>query len=114
MASDDLSTYKPVVDGQGLEHQVCAAHVKKNAARRLRKVKGWQEWKSRLRSLLDEFLDDGGKRMIDMEREVRDEPDLRQLTVDLCAKGRSQMRYKRMRGVCDTNSVTERVIGKSK
>ena len=37
---DDLSTYKPVVDGLGLEYQVCVVHVRKNAARRLRKMKG--------------------------------------------------------------------------
>ena len=37
----DLSTYKPVVDGLGLEHQVCVTHMRKNMARRLRKVKGW-------------------------------------------------------------------------
>ena len=61
VATDDLSTCKPVVDELGLEHQICVTHARKNAARRLRKVKGWQEWKSRLRSLLDELPDDGGK-----------------------------------------------------
>ena len=44
----------------------------KKAAQRLRKVKGWREWKSRLRMLLDELPDAGGKRLIDMEREVRE------------------------------------------
>ena len=43
VATDDLSTYKPVVDRLGLERQICVVHVRKNAARRLRKVKGWQE-----------------------------------------------------------------------
>ena len=51
---------------------------------------------------------------MDMEREAREEPDLRRLAVDLCAKWRSLLRHKRMRGVCDTNNVTERVIGGSK
>ena len=37
---DDLSTYKPVVDGLGLEYQVYVVHVRKNATRRLRKMKG--------------------------------------------------------------------------
>ena len=54
-------------------------------ARRLRKVKGWEEWKSRLRMLLEELPEDGGKRLLMMEREVREEPDLRRLAVDLCA-----------------------------
>ena len=63
MANDCLSIYKPVVDELGLEHQVCVTHVRKNVARRLRKVKGWQGWKSRLRSLLDELPDDGGQKV---------------------------------------------------
>ena len=40
VVTDDLSTCKLVVDGLGLEYQVCVVHVIKNAARRLRKVKG--------------------------------------------------------------------------
>ena len=59
VATADLYTYKSVVDKLGLEHQVCVTHVRKNAARRLHKVKGWQGYKSRLRNLLDELPDDG-------------------------------------------------------
>ena len=51
---------------------------------------------------------------MDMEREVRDEPNLRRLAVDTCVKWRSLLCHKRMRGVCDTNNVTGRVIGRSK
>lgn len=47
-----------------------------DTARRLRKVKGWGERKSRLRMPLDELPEDGGKRLM-MEREVRDAPELR-------------------------------------
>ena len=81
--------------------------MKKNAARRLRKVKGWQEWKSRLRSLLDELPDHGGKRLMDMEREVREETALWRLAVDLWVKWRTLLCHKRVRGVCDTNNVTD-------
>ena len=49
-----------------------------------------------------------------MEREVRAEPTLRRLAVGLCAKWRSLLCHKRMRGARDTNNVTERVIGRSK
>ena len=76
--------------------------------------KGWGEWKSRLRNLLDELHDDDGKRLRLMEREVRNEPDLRRLAVGLCAKWRSLLCRKRMRGARDTNNITERVIGMSK
>ena len=67
-----------------------------------------------MRMLLDELPDDGGKQLMDMEREVRNEPALRWLAVDLWTKWRSLLCHKRMRGVCDTNNVTERVIGGSK
>ena len=58
--------------------------------------------------------DDGDKRLMDMERDAREEPALRGLAVDLCAKWRGLLCHKRMRGVCDTDNVTERVIGRSK
>lgn len=45
VVTDDLSTYKPVMDRLGLDRQVSVTRVRKNAARRLPKVKGWQEWK---------------------------------------------------------------------
>ena len=67
-----------------------------------------------MRSLLDKLPDDGNKRLMDIERDAREEPALRRLAADLCAKWRNLLCHKRMRGVCDTNNVTERVIGRSK
>ena len=32
VVTDDLYIYKPVVDGLGLERQVCVTHVRKNVA----------------------------------------------------------------------------------
>ena len=63
MVTDVLSTYKPVVDRLGLERQVCVMRYEdeKNVARRLRDMRGWREWKPRLRSLLDGLPDDGSK-----------------------------------------------------
>lgn len=106
VVTNDLSTCKPVVDGLGLDRRVCVTYARRNVARRIRNVPGWGEWKSRLRMLLDELPDDEGKRLLMMEREVREEPDLRRLAVNLCAKRRSLLCHKRMRGVCDTNNVT--------
>ena len=63
---------------------------------------------------LDELPEDGGKWLMIMEREVRDEPDLWGLTVGLWAKWRSLLCHKRMRGARDMNNVAERVIGGSK
>ena len=45
---------------------------------------------------------------------VKEEPALRRLAVDLWVKWRRLLCHKRVRGVCDTNNVTERVIGRSK
>ena len=50
----------------------------------------------------------------DGEREVRNEPELRRLEIDLWVKWRRLLCHKRMRGVRDANNVTERVIGRSK
>lgn len=38
-----------------------------------------------------------------------EDPSLRRLAVGLCVKWRSLLCHKRMRGVCDTNNMTERV-----
>ena len=70
-------------------------------------MRGWHEWKSRLRMLLYELPDDGGSQLIDMERDAREYPTLRRLAVDLWIKWRSLLCHKRMRGVCDTNNVTD-------
>jgi transposase-like protein len=42
IVSDDLATYKPVMEELGVEHQVCLAHVRKNVKRRLREIEGWE------------------------------------------------------------------------
>ena len=54
--TDDSSTYKHVVNKLGLDRQVCVLHMKKNVERRLRMVRGWQEWKSRRRMYLRSCL----------------------------------------------------------
>ena len=51
---------------------------------------------------------------MDMERDAGEYPALRRLAVGLCAKWRSLLCHKCMRGLCDTNNMTERVIGMSK
>lgn len=101
MVTDGLSTYKPVVDRLGLDRQVCVTHVSKNPARRMRKVKVWQAWKSRLRSLLDELPDNCGKRLMYMEREVREDPSMRLLAIDYERNGVACYAT----SVCDNNNV---------
>ena len=52
MVTDDLSTYKPVVEHLGVEHQVCIAHVRKNVRNRLDDIDGWDWYKDRIWHLM--------------------------------------------------------------
>lgn len=114
MVTDDLSTYKPVVEHLGVEHQVCIAHVRKNVWNRLKKVDGWEWCKARIWELMTELPDVGGRELFDMERRVRGEPDLRRLVVELSEKWRSLTCHRRVSGMPQTNNCTERAIGRSK
>jgi transposase-like protein len=114
IVSDDLSTYKPVVEELGIEHQVCLAHVKKNVAKRLAKIEVMEEEKEKLKKLLVELPDDGGEELLAMEFRVKQEPKLKELVVDLNEKWRSLVCYKGVEGVPSTNNPTEQVIGRSK
>ena len=115
VVTDDLSTYKPVVEELGLEHQVCVGHVKKNVWNRIKGLDDeWERFRKRIWELLDEFPELGGSELLDMERLVRSNADLRILVVELTEKWRSLRRHRRMRGVPATNNCTERAIGRSK
>ncbi len=97
IVSDDLSTYKPVVERLGVEHQVCLAHVRKNVWVRLGEIKGWDRYKARIWRMLGELPESGGMELLGMERYVRGEPKLRRPVVDLCDKCRSRR--------CDVGAV---------
>ncbi len=114
MVTDDLSTYKPVVERLGVEHQVCIAHVRKNVVNRLRGIDGWDWYKARIWCLMTELPQGGGRELVAMERRVRDEPELRSLVVELCEKWRSLTCHRRVMGMPQTNNCTERTIGRSK
>jgi transposase-like protein len=119
IVSDDLATYKPVVEELGIEHQVSLAHVNKNVARRLAKIKEppdspLREEKEKLKKLLCELAEDGGKELLDMELRVKAEAKFKELVVDLNEKWRSLRCYKRIEGVPSTNNRTEQMIGRSK
>ena len=114
LVSDDLSTYKPVAEELGLDHQICLAHVRKNVSRRLDEIEGWDWYKSRIWLLVSELPEGGGRELLRMERRVRENAELRRLVVELSNKWRSLTRHKRVRGLPETNNCTERVIGRSK
>ena len=114
IVSDDLSTYKPVAEELGLEHQVCLAHVRKNVSRRLYEIEGWDWHRARIWQLLSELPEGGGAELLRMERKVRENVELRRLVVELSDKWRSLTRHKQVKGLPETNNCTERVIGRSK
>ena len=114
MVTDDLSTYKPVVQHLGVDHQVCIAHVRKWVANRLLRINGWQRYKRRIWSLVTELPREGGRELLRMEPRIRRQPKLRQLVVELCEKWWSLTCHQRVMGMTQTNNCTERVIGRSK
>ena len=114
MVTDDLSTYKPVVERLGVEHQVCIAHVRKNVRRRVDEIDGWDWRRARIWRLLTELSEGGGRELLRMERAVRAEPKLCRLVVELCGKWPSLLCRQRVRGMPQTNNCTERTIGRSK
>jgi transposase-like protein len=114
IVSDDLATYKPVVEELGVEHQVCLAHVRKNVKRRLKEIEGWEPEKAKVAELLQELSREGGVALLELEKEVRSAPKLRELLVDLAEKWRNLVCYQREPGVPKTNNRTEQGIGRSK
>lgn len=114
VVTDDLATYKPVVERLWVDHQVCIAHVRKNVWNRLEAIDGWDWYKARIWRLLRELPEGGGRELVDMERRVRQEPALRRLVVELSEKWRSLLCHQRVRGMPQTNNCTERAIGRSK
>ena len=122
MVTDDLNTYKPVVERLGVDHQslprarhgVCVAHVRKWVWNRLREIEGWGWYRSRIWSLMTELPWGGGRELLDIEPLVRRQPKLHRLVVELCEKWRSLTCHQRVRGMPQTNNCTERTIGRSK
>jgi transposase-like protein len=114
IVSDDLVTYKPVVEELGVEHQVCLTHVRKNVQRRLKEIVGWEPEKEQIKALLKELPREGGLVLLELEKAVRSAPKLRELVVDLVEKWRSLVCYQRNPGVPRTNNRTEQGIGRSK
>ena len=114
MVTDDLSSYKPVAERLGVEHQVCIAHVRKNVRRRVDEIEGWDWHRAMIWRLLTELPEDGGRKLLRMEPSVRAEPRLRRLVVELCGKWPSLLCHQRVAGMPQTNNCTERTIGRSK
>lgn len=114
MVSDDLATYKPVVEELGVEHQVCLAHVRKNVKRRLKEIVGWEPEKAKIAELVRDLPKEGGLELLELEKAVRSAPKLRELVVDLVEKWRSLVCYQRKSGVPRSNNRTEQGMGQSK
>lgn len=114
LVTDDLATYKPVVEELGVGHQVCLAHVRRWVSNRLKKISGWEEEKALVQQVVRELPQDGGERLLRLERRVGPSPPLRRLVVDLLGRWPALVCHRRRAGVPTTNNRTEQAIGKSK
>ena len=114
MVTDDLNTYKPVVERLGVDHQVCIAHARKWVWSRLRDIEGWDRYESRILLLKSELSRGGGRELLAMKHRVRRHPKLHRLVVELSEKWRSLTCRQRVRGMPQTNNCTEQAIGRSK
>jgi transposase-like protein len=88
--------------------------VRRNLTRRLKKVKGWDRDKEKLKRLVRNLPQQGGKVLLAMEKEVRDAPLLRDVVVDMMERWSALRCYHQVSGVPTTNNATERAIGRSK
>lgn len=114
LVTDDLSTYKPVAERLGLQHQVCIAHVRKNVTKRLRKLPGQDAVKDAVRELVRDFPPWGERALRELAKTLRRNVAWRRFLSDLAEKWQSLRRYQENPAVPSTNNVTERAIGRSK
>ena len=114
LVTDDLATYKPVSRQLGLPQQVCLTHVRKWVGHRLRQIDGWEEEKASVREIVRSLPQDGGTRLMALEKRVRGSPLLRRLIVDLLQRWPSLVFHQGRPWVPATNNRTEQGIGKSK
>lgn len=152
LVTDDNDSYSLAADGLGLAHQLCIAHVRKFVERRLKSIleqaeEAWGEQdhnyeklkadRQRLRRLLKELVEEGGKQIGGMHREyLWAHPPRRKLEKDGQAKKEKASAGYRMRMLTlelwkkwpkirlhlrrpelkldGTNNSSERSIGRSK
>ena len=81
--TDDLATHKPALEELGVDQRVCLTRVKKNVWNRLEKLDGDKRFRNLIWRLLDELPEDGGARLLRIEREARSDADLRRLAAEL-------------------------------
>lgn len=114
LVTDDLSTYKPVAERLGVQHQVCIAHVRKNVTRRLRKLPGQDAVKEAVRDLVRDFPPWGERTLRELAKALRRHVPWRRFLSDLADKWHSLRRFLEDARVPATNNVAERAIGRSK
>ena len=81
---------------------------------RLRQIEGWEEENASVREIVRSLPQDGGTRLMALEKRVRGSPALRRLVVDLLGRWPALVFYQERPWVPATNNRTEQGIGKSK
>lgn len=114
LVTDDLVTYKPVVERLGLRHQVCVAHVRKNVTRRLKRLPGQEAVKEVVRELVRDFPPWGERALRELAKALRRHTAWRTFLRELADKWGSLRLHLEDEKVPATNNVTERSIGRTK
>lgn len=114
LVTDDLSTYKPVVERLRVRHQVCLAHVRKNVAQRLKKLPGQEAVKEAVRELLHDLPPWGEQALRKLARTLHRNTPWRMFLRELADKWPSLRLALQDPQVPATNNGTERAIGRSK
>lgn len=114
LVTDDLSTYKPVVEQLKVQRQVCVAHVRKNVTVRLRKLPGQEAVKEVVRELVRDFPPWGEPALRELAKVLRRNVPWRRFLSELADKWASLRCFLEHPDVPATNNVTERAIGRSK
>lgn len=130
VVTDDLTSFRPVANKLGLEHQVCQFHVRRwvsNALRELQAILSheWQWFLDEIRRLLAELPPDGSRRLFELWKQIPERrigqagmrsplEQLRYLLIRLSEHWDSYRVFDWQPDVPWTNNGTERVIGRMK
>jgi len=130
IVTDDLATYKEIVEELELGHQVCQFHVRRWVGRALKKLEEdippeWMDVILEIRNLIDQLPDNGDKLLYDIWKEMpgrTTKPNeertplekLRDIVLRLSQDWHSYIAFYDDPGIPWTNNRTEQIIGRLK
>jgi transposase-like protein len=75
IVTDDLPSYRGIVEKLGLEHQVCQFHVRRWVGRALRELESkladeWLWLLERIKQIMEEMPNDGGRQLLELYKQL--------------------------------------------